>query len=213
LKARDALIASRTQLINSVRAYLRARRVKVRPGSGAFTTKVGKTGAEIPEFVQAELDCLSVIHQQILLSDKQLAAMAKQSEVAKRLMTIPGIGPVCALSFLGTIDDVSRFKDAHALESYLGVTPGENSSAQKQHRTGITKAGPSALRRYLTQAAWAIRLRAKHDPMALWAEQVAVRRGTAKANIALVRKLAGVMFAIWRDGTVYSATAPRNMPH
>jgi transposase len=207
LKARDALIASRTQLINSVRAYLRARRVRVRGGAKGFGRKVQDTAAELPDFVQAELDCLSVIHQQTLELDKQLAAMAKQNETARRLMTIPGIGPVCAMSFLAIIDDVSRFKDAHALQSYLGVTPGESSSSERQHRTGITKAGPPSLRRYLTQAAWSIRLRSKYDPMALWAEKIALRRGTAKANIALVRKLAGVMFAVWRSGSVYNAAA------
>jgi transposase len=107
--------------------------------------------------------------------------------------------------YAAAIDEVRRFNDAHGVESYLGLIPGENSSgdAKKRRMKGITKAGPPRVRWALTQAAWtALRCR-KHDPMVAWARQIEARRGKKVAVMALVRKLAGVLFAMWRDGKPY----------
>jgi transposase len=120
-------------------------------------------------------------------------------------MTVPGIGPVTAVHFVAAIDDPTRFSSAHRVASYLGLTPGERSSSERERRTGITKAGPNELRRCLVQGAWAtLRSKTSH-PMHDWARQVEERRGRPVAVIALARKLAGIMFAIWRDGTEYQS--------
>jgi transposase len=91
------------------------------------------------------------------------------------------------------------------VESYLGLTPGEDSSGSRQRTTGITKAGSSALRRTLVQAAWSA-MRTCTDPMVRWALEVMHRRGKRIAVIALARKMAGIMYALLRDGTKYNAT-------
>ena len=119
-------------------------------------------------------------------------------------MTVPGVGPITALRFVAAIDDVTRFSDAHQVESYLGLTPGENSSSELKRITGITKAGSSTARWTLIQGAWtAFHRRAKPSPLRSWALQVAERRGKNIAVVAVARKLAGILYAMWRDGTTY----------
>lgn len=92
---------------------------------------------------------------------------------------------------------------AHTAESYLGLVPGEDSSAERKRRTSITKAGPTELRWCLVQAAWAARRARRRDPMQRWADEVEKRRGKRVAVLALACKLAGILYAIWRDGTEY----------
>ncbi len=118
-------------------------------------------------------------------------------------MSVPGVGPVTAVRFLAAIDDVTRFRSAHAVQSYVGLTPGENSSSERKQRTGITKAGPAELRRALVQAAWSLMRSKVNDSLTIWARQLATRRHEFVAVVALARKLVGILFAIWRDGTSY----------
>ena len=121
-------------------------------------------------------------------------------------MTVPGVGPLTALRFVAALDDVTRFESAHQVESYLGLVPGENSSSDRQQRLSITKAGPRALRWVLVQAAWALHTRCRKPeaiPLQLWSHRIEQRRGKRTAIIALARKLAGILYALWRDGSVY----------
>ena len=98
-----------------------------------------------------------------------------------------------------------RFRHAHQLESYIGLVPGENSSGGKRRLGAITKKGNSYLRMLLVQAGWNI-LRSKgEDPLKTWATQVAARRGKRVAIVALARRLVGVLWALWRDGTDYDS--------
>jgi transposase len=119
--------------------------------------------------------------------------------------TVPGVGPVKSMRFVAAIDDVSRFANAHAVQAYLGLTPGENSSSTRQQRTGITKAGPAPVRRTLMQAAWNNRRLRPMDPISQWAMEIEKRRGKFVATVAVARKLAGILFALWRDGTRYES--------
>src|SRR5262249_41594457 len=91
-----------------------------------------------------------------------------------------------------------------------GLTPGENSSSDRTRRTGITKAGPPALRASLIQAAWAARRSKGKHPILEWVTEVEKRRGKKVAVVALARKLAGILFALWRDGTFYDAQTNQN---
>jgi transposase len=139
-------------------------------------------------------------------ADKELDLQAESDETCRRLMTVPGVGPLTAVRFVAAVDETGRFANAHQLESYLGLVPGENSSADRQQRLSITKAGPPALRWVLVQAAWALRTQCRQPaavPLQLWAHRIELRRGKRTATVALARKLAGVLYAIWRDGTEY----------
>jgi len=205
---REALVEARTKLINNVRGYLRTKVIRLRTGTTqTFPFRVRKKLLSTPEglsmAVERQLICIEALSEQIAAATKELTSVAKENEICARLMTVPGVGPVTALRFYTALDDVTRFPSAHQAESYLGITPGESSSSERRHRTSITKAGPAKVRWSLSQACWcAWRLR-PNDPLVLWAKQVAQRRGRAIAIVAMMRKLAGILYAMWRDGTNY----------
>ena len=108
--------------------------------------------AQAPVVAQAQV-MIESLTKEIANADRDLAATAKADPIARRLMTVPGVGPSTSVRFVAALDEISRFGGAHAVESYLGLVPGENSSAERQRRTSITKAGPTALRWCLVQAA------------------------------------------------------------
>src|SRR5271154_1280321 len=205
LGMRDALVASRTMLINTVRGWLRARAIAIPKSADAFVRRIREThGAALPSYVERQLQVIDTLSEQIDQADKEVVQQAKKHPVCPRLMSVPGIGPVTALHFVAVLDDATRFKSAHDVEAYLGLTPGQDSSSARERTTGITKAGSTPLRRCLVQAAWsARRARGKH-PMVDWSLEVEKRRGKRIAIVAFARKLAGILFALWRDGTLYS---------
>jgi transposase len=219
-RAREALVDSRTKLINTVRGWMRTELLKVASGASATFPKrvremAQRRDIELPIFIERLLVVCEMLSEQIKAADLELKSLAEQDEVCQRLMTVPGVGPVTAVRFRAVVDDVKRFGHAHAVEAYLGLTPGERSSSLKQRRLGITKAGAPDMRKLLSQAAWSYWRTRHNEPMARWADRIAERRGRAVANVALARKLAGILFAIWRDGTTYDkrrAAAPAHTP-
>ena len=213
--AREALVGSRTQLVNSVRGWMRTQLLAIPTGRvETFTARVRrKVLADregLPDFIEQLLTTIDTQTAQISRADRQLADLAKDDEVCQRLMTVPGVGPVTAIRFVAALDDVSRFPTAHSVQSYLGLVPGEDSSSKRKRRTAITKAGSPRVRWALAQAGWALRLARKKDPLVLWTLEVEKRRGKMIAMTALARRLAGVLYAIWRDGTRYDPSRLRS---
>ncbi len=207
--SRAALVRSRTSLINNVRGWLRTQLIRIK--SGATKTFPERVRARLlddpagsPEFIESLLTSVEQLSEHIAKVTRMLEQAAGADEICRRLMTIPGVGPLTSVSYRATLDEYERFASAHAAESYLGLTPGENSSGQRRQRTSITKAGSKRTRYLLVQAAWAMWRSQPHDPAVLWAQQVAHRRGNKVAIVALARKLAGIMFALWRDGATYN---------
>lgn len=210
LGMRDRLVQSRTILINNLRGWLRTKMLKLR--SGAVKTfpqrlekKLLNTVEGFPLFVQRQLIVIKTLNEQILAAEEELSQIAQQDKLCQRLMTVPGVGILTSLRFMATIDQLERFAEPHLLQSYIGLTPGERSSSMKKQRTSITKAGCKQLRWLLVQAAWSAYRTRRKDPMVLWAKGIEERRGRKIAIIALARKLSGILYAIWRDATVYKA--------
>lgn len=205
---RDALVSARTKIINTVRGWLRGQGRQLGKGSSpTFPARVRTLcGTDLPDYVERQLRVVEVLTAEISEADKSLDSQAAQDETCRRLMTVPGVGSATALRYVAAIDDIGRFATAHQVESYFGLVPGESSSSERQQRLSITKAGPRAPRWVLVQAAWALRIRCRQPgaiPLQLWAHQIELRRGKRVAVIALARKLAGILYAIWRDGTEY----------
>ena len=202
----DALTGSRTKLINNLRGWMRGQGYRVRSGWAAtFARRVREIEA-LPSYIESQLTMVDALSEQIAASQRMIEELAEGDEVCARLMTVPGVGPSTALRFAAAVDQVARFADAHKLEAYLGLAPGENSSSERQQRLGITKAGPKSLRWSLVQAAWSLRVKCRTPiarPLQHWAAEVEKRRGKRIAAVALARKLAGILYAIWRDGTVF----------
>jgi len=205
---REALVEARTKLINNVRGWLRTRLWRVRTGrASTFCDRVrghasSKT-LELPAHIERQLTVLDALNEQVRAADKHVRDLAKANEVCRRLMTVPGVGPVTAVRFVAALDDIQRFSGAHSVESYVGLTPGERSSAERQQRTGITKAGSAALRKMLIQSAWSAFRTNAQEPMVAWARKLAERRNKFVAVTALARKITGILYAMWRDGTSY----------
>jgi transposase len=108
------------------------------------------------------------------------------------------------------LGEFSRFASAKQVRAYLGLVPKEDSSGERKLRGHITKAGNSRMRSLLVEVGWSI-LSSKKTPvqgLKEWAERVAARRGKRVAVVALARKLAGILYAMWRDGTEFD---PRRM--
>jgi transposase len=205
---REALVGARTVLVNTVRGWLRGQGWTVRRGHPESLPRrvreqAGVRGVELPVYVDRQLRLIEELSCGIADADRELAKEARADDACQRLMTVPGVGPVTSLRFVAAVDELERFSDAHRVAAYLGLTPSEHSSSDRQHRGGITKAGSPKMRWALVQAAWSARRHRQNDPMVLWAEEVAKRRGSAVATVALARKISGILFAIWRDGTRY----------
>jgi transposase len=206
---RENLVETRTKLVNGVRGWLRSEGLgtpKVgHPESFPLRVKehVARREKELPIWVARNLQVIMASNEQIGDADKELGRLARTDPICRRLMTVPGVGPVTAIRFASAVDEVSRFQQAHTLESYLGLTPGEHSSGSQKRTTGITKAGSPKLRWALIHAAWAAWRHRRTDPMVVWALKIQERRGKKIAVVALARKMAGILYAIWRDGSVY----------
>jgi transposase len=206
--SRDAQMGTRTKLINTVRSWMRTQLITMRRGGPeAFSRKVRErlqrepTG--VPSHIERTLRTIEFVTSQLKEADRELNHLVGANEVCRRLMTVPGVGPVTAARFVAAVDEVGRFSNAHQLESYFGLTPGQNVTGFVGHNTHLTKAGSSAVRWTLVQASWtAIRCCPTH-PMVRWSQQVAARRGKAIAAVGLARKIAGILYAIWRDATTY----------
>lgn len=116
-----------------------------------------------------------------------------------------------AAAFVATLDDVTRFHSAHQVQAYLGLVPRERSSGERQHRGTITKHGNTRVRWLLVEAAWRLR-RSRHPAHAAlqaWAARIEARRGKRVAVVALARRLAGILYALWRDGSTYGTSGAR----
>jgi transposase len=207
-QARETLIAGRTALINSVRGWARTELLKLVSGEMASFPERVRTATKqhrggLPEYIDRMLQVIAVMNDQIAVADDELEDLAHRDPLCQRLMSVPCVGPVTCMRFVAAIDDVSRFPSAHAVQAYLGLTPGENSSSERRQRTGITKAGPAQVRRALVQVSWNLRRYRPADPITLWAQGIEQRRGKFIATVAVARKLAGILYALWRDGSRY----------
>jgi transposase len=211
LTVRDALVRTRTGYISVIRVRLRQDGWRVASGSAErFIQRV--LALPLPGRLLSELaPLLAVMRQvnhQLAYSDARIAAVARTDERVQRLQTVPGVGPVTAAAFVATLDDAGRFTRAHQVEAYLGLVPREWSSGEGQRRGRITKAGSRRVRSLLVQAAVSIRRGRHPTTLALreWAERLVARRGRFITVVALARRLAGILFALLRDGTRYEPT-------
>lgn len=212
LAVRDALVRTRTRYVALVKALVRREGLRLPTGQPQHT--VAKLAAlPLAPSVMGELAplvaLLEPLNAEIVAANRHLAAAAAADPAAARLLTAPGIGPVTAMAFVATLDTVGRFGNAHQVAAYLGLTPRERSSGERQQRGRISKTGNLRVRWLLVEAAWRI-LRSPRPaaaPLRAWAEQIAQRRGRAIATVALARRLAGILYAMWRDEAPYR-TAP-----
>jgi transposase len=147
---------------------------------------------------------LGPLNRQLAALEAQLARGVATTAAARRRCTVPGVGPVTAAAVVATRDDVRRFASAGQVAAYVGLVPRARSSGEQHRRGPLTKAGNSRVR-WLVQAAWASwRSRATaRTALRQWVERLAARRGKLRAVVALARRLTRILYALWRDASVY----------
>jgi transposase len=210
LAVRDALVRTRTRYIGVIKAFIRREGLRV-PSGEAEQTAAKVARLALPDATARELApllaLLAPLNAEIAAADARLIALAGESAVVRRLRTVPGVGPVTAVAFVAALDDVTRFENAHQVQAYLGLVPSEYSSGERQLRGRITKRGNPRMRWLLVEAAWRILRAPAAEGTALkaWTEGIAARRGKRIAVVALARRLAGILYVLWRDDVDYRA--------
>lgn len=145
----------------------------------------------------------SALRQELARLEKLVREIASEDPVCLRLMTMPGIGAVVALTYRSAIDDPLRFRSSKNVGPWVGLTPSRSQSGERDVSGGITKAGDVNLRRALCQAAIVMLNRGQSYDLRTWASRVARRRGRKRAMVALARRIAVVLHRIWVDGTTF----------
>ncbi len=209
LGVRRALVEARAQMVTTIRGLVREQGGNI-PGCQTqnFARKVQeqKLTTEISGLIAPLVKLTETIDAQLKASEEQLATLCAKEPIMAALTTTPGVGTVVAACFVSVLDEAGRFASSHHVESYIGLVPSEKTTGGNRRLGAISKQGNSYLRALLVQAACVILKNGdKNDPLYLWATKLAERRGKRIARVALARRLVGVLWAMWRDGTVYDA--------
>jgi len=205
LTVREQIVRSRTRSITLLRTAARTAGMRVRTG-GAETFLGRLEQVALPPAIHEATaplrDTIEMLNDQLVKADEYLSKLPDSDPVVRRLMTLPGIGPVTAVAFIAALDDVARFRGPGQVSSYLGLVPREYSSGEQQRRGGVVRAAHPRVQALLVQAAWRVWRSTHADTRALreWARAIGHRRGRRVAIVALARRLARVLFAMWRDG-------------
>jgi transposase len=211
LRVREQLVRVRTQAINLLRAQVRQEGYRLRSGASETASRRCRElalPAAVADALAPVLALLDALGPLLVARDRDVQQRASADPIVRRLMTAPGVGPIVGLTYRAVLDDVQRFADAKQCTAYVGLVPREDSSGTRHRKGAITKAGPSSLRVALIQAAWVIwRQRQGRAALHAWVERVAARRGRRIAIVALARRLARILYAMWRDATDYTAVA------
>lgn len=215
LGARDLLMRQRVQLEGHARGVLKTfgvRLGKVAPGArrAGFRERLA-AAAEGDAVLELIAETLTEAHATLSSAEaaltEELVAIARTSPVAGRLMSVPGAGPLLALSFIAAVDDVGRFPRAADVGAYFGLTPRRRQSGEIDYNGRISKCGEARLRALLYESATCLIVRVQRfSPLKAWAMRLARRIGFRKAVVAVARKLAVILLALWRDGTTFRWT-------
>lgn len=207
LKARNQLMKQRRDIDNTMRGLLRSFGIRLPKGAGKLPKRIYKAIADHPDLaafitplLEARKACLAAFGK----LDDQMVKQAKQSKACQLLMTAPGVGPVTAMTFVATMDDPDRFKNARAAGAYAGLTSRRYQSGEMDFTGRISKQGDSLLRAALYEAANVLLTRVQKDhPIRSWAMRLKNKKGGKKAKVALARKLAVILLAMWRTGETF----------
>ena len=211
LTARSLLQDKALAIENDIRGLLRNFGLRVGVvGGGRFEERVRELVAGmdgLPEIIGALLESRRTLREQVAILHRMLLSAARADDVCRRLMTLPGVGPVVSLAFRATIDVPARFKNSRAVGAVLGLTPVQHQSGETDRIGRISKRGDGMMRALLYEAAQVMLTRTRSwSWLKAWAMKVAQRRGMKRAIVALARRLAIIMHRLWVDGTEFRWT-------
>src|SRR5476649_901801 len=211
LTHRKLLQSKAIAIDNDLRGTLRNFGLKVGVvGKVRFETRIKELVENLPDLaalVEPLLIVRWVLREQSGSLHRRLLAIVRDDEVCRRLMTVPGVGPVVALTYRATVDVPARFKNSKAVGAVFGLTPSKYQSGEIDRTGGISRCGDEMMRVMLYEAAHILLVRTtKWSWLRAWAMQIARRRGLKKAVVALARRLAVIMHRIWVDGSEFRWT-------
>lgn len=211
LSARKAIQQNMITLEMSLRGILRNFGLKV----GAISR--GRFEHRIRELTQGNvmleaatgpmLHARMSLRQELASLERLVRQMAQDDPICIRLMTMPGVGAVVALTYQSAIDDPARFASSKNVGPWVGLTPSRSQSGERNVSGGITKAGDVNLRRALCQAATVMMNRGRSTWLRTWGAQLAKRRGRKRAMVALARRITVILHRMWVDGTTFQFEA------
>ena len=217
-RVRLMLNRQRTQISNAIRAHM---------SEFGVVAPVGRLGVErlleivedddddrIPEDARLCLKMLmaqlAVVKQQVLENDRRVLASARRTELGRRLMEIPGVGPLLASAFAPSVADPTVFKTGRDLAAWIGLVPKQNSSGGKDKLGSITRDGNQYLRQMLVVGAMAvIRYAERHGTKRPWLVELLARRPAKVAAVALANKNARIIWAMMVSGERYREPLPQ----
>jgi len=205
LTSRQLLQAKARDIENDLRGTLRNFGLKVGiVGTIKFEARIRELVANHPDLatiVDSLLVARRVLREQLSVLHRHLLAVVRDDEVCRRLMTMPGVGPVVALTFRATVDVPARFTNSKTVGAIFGLTPRRHQSGEIDRMGGISKCGDAMMRTVLFEAAQAMLTRTiKWSWLKAWGMKIARHRGMKRAVVAVARRMAVVMHRMWVDG-------------
>jgi transposase len=209
-RVRLVLCRQRTQLSNAIRAHLAEFGIVApagRLGLERLLDVVADEGdarlpAEARGCLQMLVAQLGVVKTQILENDRRIMADARSTELGRRLMEIPGVGPLLASALVASVADPGIFSSGRDLAAWIGLVPRQNSSGGKERLGSISKAGHRYLRQMLVVGAMAV-IRYADPSRRPWLAQLLARRKAKVAAVALANKIARTVWAMMTTGERY----------
>lgn len=208
LVARRTVLNEMRSIENVVRAVLRERGIKLgTPSRAGFAGRVRERAGDdtlVMPVVGPLLTILATMLDQFARLTKQVLDIVRQEEVCRRLMSVPGVGPITALAFRATIDRPDRFKRSRNVGAHLGLTPARYQSGETDIQGRISRCGDELARTALYEAAHTLLVRSKKwSSLRAWGIKIARHRGMARARVAVARKLAVILHRMWSDQTAF----------
>jgi transposase len=209
LSNRRLLLEKRVAIDNEIRGTLKAFGLKLGAVSVAgFEARALELLAEQPRLsamVRPMLAARTALRQQCAVLHRMVLDAVRAGTVCRRLLSVPGVGPVVALTYATGIDDPARFARSRDIGPHFGLTPRKYASGEIDRSGSITKARDGGVREALVQAALALLTRVRRwSALKAWGMAVAKRRGLRRAITAVARKLAIILHRIWVDKTTFN---------
>ena len=211
-RTRLMLMRQRIQLSNAIRGHMAEFGIVAPVGREGLQKLTAIVHDESDDRVPAEArHCLQMmdaqlrlVNEHVLENDRRIRMSARATDTGRRLMTIPGVGPLLASAFVASIPDPAMFKSGRNLAAWIGLVPRQNSSGGKERLGGITKQGNRYLRQLLVVGAMAVlRYAKRHGSRRPWLVQLMARRTTKIAAVALANKTARMVWAMMMSGEAY----------
>jgi transposase len=208
LVARRTVLNEMRSIENVVRAVLREAGVKLgTPSRAAFAGRVRELAGDdvaLQPLVEPLLAILATMLDQLARLTKQVLDIVRGEEVCRRLMSVPGVGPITALAFRATVDRPERLRRSRDVGAHLGLTPARYQSGETDIQGRVSRCGDELARTALHEAAHTLLVRSKKwSSLRAWGMKVAKHRGMARARVAVARKLAVVLHRMWSDQTEF----------